>query len=107
MTSKHDETGGLERLVAESAIHSFRPGFAGRVLARLEAERRTAAEVNPFWQWTWRLFPAAGTALFLLAAGLAAWNLAAQPEGVWLDRLLNLPAETLENGLVAQLEDWS
>jgi len=40
-------------------------------------------------------------------AGLAAWNLHSRPEGPWLDRVLALPAETLDNALTTQWEDFS
>jgi hypothetical protein len=102
-TPEHGSEGALERLLRESAAPGFRPGFSGRVMARLEANQRAGAE--PFAQWTWRLFPRVALAAALLTACLVAWNLKGG-EGAWLDRLLSLPACTLDNSL-AQLEDVS
>lgn len=100
----------LESLLRESAPGAFRAGFAGRVMARLQAAQDSAspptAQADLFSLWTWRLFPRVAVAAALLAAGLAAWNLGAQREGVWLERLVSLPACTLENSL-SQLEDPS
>jgi len=111
---RHADSAREERLASllrDSARSSLRPGFADRVMARLEAERlgagRAAAAPDLFWLAAWRLFPAVAAATLLLTFGLAWWNVASQPDGTWWDRVLTLPAETLDNGLVAQMEDWS
>jgi hypothetical protein len=96
----------LERLMRESAPRTFRPGFSGRVMARLAAGEAARGELDPFATWTWRLFPRVAIAASLLAVGLAAWNLGAQREGTWLDRLVSLPAVTLDNSL-SLMEDFS
>jgi len=94
----------LENLLREGAGQGFRPGFSGRVLARLEAEARgDAGEIQP---WTWRLFPRVALGAAALLAVLAVWNLGSGTEGAWTDRLLGLPSPTLENSLSwANLEE--
>jgi hypothetical protein len=50
----------------------------------------------------------AAVAVLLLVA-VAAWNLGTtRHAGGWMDRLLSLPAATLDNSLsLSQMEDWS
>ena len=87
----------LDDLLREGAGGAFRPGFSGRVLARLEAlDRDGAANAQP---WTWRLFPRVALATGALAVVLAAWNLGIGTGEAWTDRLLCLPSPTLENSL--------
>jgi len=100
----NSDDGRLVDLLREGAGGAFRPGFSGRVLARMEAlEREGVADAPP---WTWRLFPRVALAATALVACLAVWNLGSGTTGTWTDRLLGLPAPTLENSLEwANLED--
>jgi hypothetical protein len=98
----------LEKLLRESGESSFAPGFSHRVLARLQAQaERPEAEL--FSLWTVRLFPRVAAVAVLLLVAVAAWNLGTtRHAGGWMDRLLSLPAATLDNSLsLSQMEDWS
>jgi hypothetical protein len=94
----------LEALLRSGAGGEFRPGFSGRVLARLEAEERREGEADP--ALTWLLFPRVALAAAALVACLAVWNLGSGTGGAWTDRLLGLPSPTLDNSLEwANLEE--
>jgi hypothetical protein len=99
----------LAALLRQHLPQDLAPGLSGRVLKRLALEEGTwpQVRVETVWTHTWRLFPATAAAALLLMAGLAAWNMQTRPDGAWLDRVLALPAETLDNALTAQLEDIS
>lgn len=99
----------LVGLLRQHLPGSLEPGFSGRLMERLAREESGPAEarVETLWTLTWRFFPATAAAALLLVAGMAAWNLQARPDGFWLDRVLALPSETLDNALTAQLEDFS
>lgn len=99
----------LVGLLRQHLPGSLEPGFSGRLMDRLALEESgpAGARAETLWTLTWRFFPATAAAALLLLVGMAAWNLKARPEGLWLDRLLALPAETLDNAMTAQLEDFS
>ncbi|MFA7332311.1 MAG: hypothetical protein WC326_14670 [Candidatus Delongbacteria bacterium] len=98
----------LEELLRASADGTFAPGFSQRVLSRLEL-RPGRPEAELVALWTCRLFPRVAVAAGLLLVAMAAWNVGSTAgAGDWVDRLLSLPAATLDNSLaLSQLEDWS
>jgi|GEM_PF-1962248 len=98
----------LEALLREHLPARLPAGLADRVVQRLQLQAvRTPSPLELSWAHTWRYFPVTAAAALLLVAGLAAWNLHSRPEGPWLDRVLALPAETLDNALTTQWEDFS
>jgi glycine/D-amino acid oxidase-like deaminating enzyme len=89
-----DEQGDLEQRMARvrhlAGPASFRPGFSGRVMARLAAPRPMAEGLQAVLL---RLAPlAAAAAIILGAANLISSRASGQP---LIDRLLGLPEVTL------------
>jgi len=79
----------------------LRHGFSGRLMARIEAGDHADATFDP---WLDRLLPRATLAAFLLCLVVAGWNMSSSSEGSLTERILNLPAITLSNGLASQGE---
>ncbi len=79
----------------------LRHGFSGRVMARIDAGEALESGYDP---WLERLLPRAALAAILLCLVVAGWNVSSSSEGSLTERLLNLPAITLSNGLVSQGE---
>lgn len=98
----------LERLLRESGEAAFAAGFSRRVVERLNRAVEPG-EAELYSLWTWRHFQRVALVASLLLVAVAAWNLqSAGKSGHWLDRVLNLPAATLDNSLTwSQQEDVS